>query len=36
MLPYYQEYAWDAQQQKLVVVDFPARQEARQKELDSN
>ncbi len=36
MLPYYQEYAWDAQQQKLVVVDFPARQEARQKELESN
>ncbi len=36
MLPYYQEYAWDSQQQKLVVVDFPARQEARQKELDFN
>ena len=36
MLPYYQEYSWDAQQQKLVVVDFPARQEARQRELDAN
>ncbi len=36
MLPYYQEYAWDVQQQKLIVVDFPARQEARQRELDAN
>jgi len=36
MLPYYQEYAWDRSQQKLVVVDFPARKEDRQKQLDSN
>ena len=25
MLPYYQEYAWDEANQKLVVVDFPAK-----------
>jgi hypothetical protein len=31
-LPYYQEYAWDATNQKLVVVDFPARKQARQAE----
>jgi len=36
MLPYYQEYAWDANEQKLVVVDFPARKEARRNQLDSN
>lgn len=30
MLPYYQEYAWDEQAQKLVAVDFPARIEARE------
>jgi hypothetical protein len=36
MLPYYQEYTWDVKSQKLVVVDFPARKEARQKQLDSN
>ncbi|SRR6056297_2995481 len=31
-LPYYQEYAWDVADQKLVVVDFPARKQARQAE----
>lgn len=31
MLPYYQEYAWDEGTQKLVVVDFPARVEEREK-----
>jgi len=36
MLPYYQEYAWDAKSQTLVVVDFPARKEERQKQLDGN
>jgi hypothetical protein len=36
MLPYYQEYTWDVKSQKLVVVDFPARKEARQKQLDAN
>lgn len=30
MLPYYQEYAWDQPNQKLVTVDFPARQEERE------
>lgn len=32
MLPYYQEYAWDEPNQKLVVVDFPARQTEREKQ----
>ena len=32
MLPYYQEYAWDEQAQKLVAVDFPARQAEREKQ----
>jgi hypothetical protein len=32
MLPYYQEYAWDEKNQKLVVVDFPARKEEREKQ----
>lgn len=32
MLPYYQEYAWDEKTQKLVVVDFPARKEEREKQ----
>ena len=32
MLPYYQEYAWDEQKQKLVVMDFPARKEEREKQ----
>lgn len=36
MLPYYQEYAWDVKAQKLVVVDFPARQAQRRQELDNN
>lgn len=36
MLPYYQEYAWDTKSQALVVIDFPARKEERQKQLDGN
>ncbi len=36
MLPYYQEYSWDVAQQALIVVDFPARQAERQKQIDSN
>ena len=32
MLPYYQEYAWDEENQDLVVVDFPARKEERAKQ----
>ncbi|TWU39896.1 hypothetical protein Q31b_32120 [Novipirellula aureliae] len=32
MLPYYQEYAWDFDAQALVVVDFPARKEAREQQ----
>ncbi|TWU36054.1 hypothetical protein [Novipirellula artificiosorum] len=32
MLPYYQEYAWDEDGQQLVVVDFPARKEEREKQ----
>ncbi|MAI34924.1 MAG: hypothetical protein CMM07_25060 [Rhodopirellula sp.] len=32
MLPYYQEYAWNQKTQKLVVVDFPARKEEREKQ----
>jgi hypothetical protein len=32
MLPYYQEYAWDESNQKLVVVDFPARKAEREKQ----
>ncbi|MCM2375288.1 hypothetical protein [Aporhodopirellula aestuarii] len=32
MLPYYQEYTWDKKNQKLVVVDFPARIEEREKQ----
>ena len=32
MLPYYQEYAWDQSAQKMVVVDFPARQAERKKQ----
>ena len=32
MLPYYQEYAWDEKNHKLVVVDFPARKEEREKQ----
>ncbi len=36
MLPYYQEYAWDEKEQKLVTIDFPARKEARREQLDNN
>ena len=32
MLPYYQEYVWDEQTQKLRVVNFPARKEEREKQ----
>jgi len=32
MLPYYQEYAYDEKAKKLVVVEFPAKKEQRQKE----
>ncbi|MFM7207339.1 MAG: hypothetical protein ACKO4T_11810 [Planctomycetaceae bacterium] len=32
MLPYYQEYAFDPAAKKLVVVEFPAKKEQRQKE----
>jgi hypothetical protein len=35
MLPYYQEYAWDEPNQKLVVVEFPAKKEQYQKEQDA-
>jgi hypothetical protein len=31
MLPYYQEYAWDQPNQKLVILDFPARKAEREK-----
>jgi hypothetical protein len=34
MLPYYQEYAYDVDNHKLVVVEYPARKEARQRELN--
>jgi len=32
MLPYYQEYAYDPEAQELVVIEFPAKKEQRQKE----
>jgi hypothetical protein len=32
MLPYYQEYAFDPEARKLVVVEFPAKKEQRQRE----
>jgi hypothetical protein len=32
MLPYYQEYAYDPAGKKLVVVEFPAKKEQREKE----
>jgi hypothetical protein len=32
MLPYYQEYAYDPDAKKLVVVEFPAKKEQRRKE----
>jgi len=34
MLPYYQEYAWDEPNQKLVVVEFPAKKAEYQKQQD--
>ena len=33
-LPYYQEYAWDEANQKLVVVEFQSRKDDHQKQLD--
>ena len=32
MLPYYQEWAYDAETKKLVVVEFPLKKEQRQQE----
>lgn len=32
MLPYYQEYAFDPESKKLVVVEFPAKKEQRRRE----
>lgn len=32
MLPYYQEWAYDVEKRKLVVVEFPAKKEQRKKE----
>lgn len=32
MLPYYQEYAYDPEKKVLVVIEFPAKKEQRQKE----
>ena len=32
MLPYYQEWAYDVANRKLVVVEFPAKKEQRQRE----
>jgi len=32
MLPYYQEWAYDVENRKLVVVEFPAKKEQREKE----
>ena len=34
MLPYYQEYAWDEDHQKLVVVEFPKKKEDYKKQQD--
>ncbi len=33
-LPYYQEYAYDAESHQLVIMEYPARKEARERELD--
>lgn len=33
-LPYYQEYAYDAQTHQLVIMEYPARKEARERELE--
>ncbi|MFM7290861.1 MAG: hypothetical protein ACKOWG_04670 [Planctomycetia bacterium] len=35
MLPYYQEYAYDPEAKELVVIEFPAKKEQRQKETTS-
>jgi hypothetical protein len=32
MLPYYQEYAYDPAEKRLVVVEFPAKKAQRQAE----
>ena len=32
MLPYYQEWAYDAENRKLVVVEFPGKKEQRERE----
>ena len=32
MLPFYQEYAFDPESKKLVVVEFPAKKEQRRQE----
>jgi hypothetical protein len=32
MLPYYQEYAYDPDAKELVVIEFPAKKEQRQRE----
>ncbi|MFO0956510.1 MAG: hypothetical protein U0800_03475 [Isosphaeraceae bacterium] len=34
MLTYYREYAYDAPNHKVVVIEYPARKEAREKELN--
>ncbi len=34
MLPYYQEYAWDEANQKLVVVEFPEKKAEMKKQSD--
>jgi hypothetical protein len=34
MLPYYQEYAWDEQNQKLIVVEFPEKKQKFQEQQD--
>lgn len=34
MLPYYQEYAYDVENHKMVVVEYPERKAARQRELN--
>jgi hypothetical protein len=32
MLPYYQEYAYDPAQKCLVVIEFPAKKQQRERE----
>ena len=34
MLPYYQEYAYDADKKELVVVEYPAKKKAMQEQTD--